>query len=79
MNDAELKARVEEVIRTEVAPALAMDGLDIEVLEVDDGVVRLRLGDACASCPSSAMTLVMGIEEELRRHVPEVEYLEAVP
>lgn len=79
MTEAELKERVETVLRTEAAPALDMDGIDLEVIDVIDGVVRLRLGDACASCPASAMTLIMGLEQELRRHVPEVEYLEAVP
>ena len=43
------------------------------------GVVQVRLSGACASCPSSVMTLLMGLEHELRQRVPEVEYLEAVP
>jgi Fe-S cluster biogenesis protein NfuA len=76
---SDLKARVERVLAEEVAPALAMDGTALEVLDVTDGVVRLRLGGACGGCPSSILAAVMGIEEELRRRVPEVEYLEAVP
>jgi Fe-S cluster biogenesis protein NfuA len=80
MSDAmDLKARVERVLAEEVGPALAMDGTAIEVLDVTDGVVRLRLGGVCGSCPSSIMAAVMGIEQELRQRVPEVEYLEAVP
>jgi Fe-S cluster biogenesis protein NfuA len=79
-NPAEaLKVRVARALAEEVAPALEMDGTGLEVLDVTGGVVRLRLGGACACCPSSVMAIVMGIEEELRRRVPEVQYLEAVP
>jgi Fe-S cluster biogenesis protein NfuA len=76
---SDLKARVEQALAEEVGPALAMDGTAIEVLDVTDGVVRVRLGGVCGSCPSSIMAAVMGIEQELRRRLPEVEYLEAVP
>ena len=79
MPTPELKDRVAQVLATEVAPALALDGTAIEVLDVTDGVVRLRLGGACAGCPSSVWTLIQGLEQELRQRVPEVEYLEAVP
>ena len=75
----DLRSRVEEVIRTRVAPALEMDGAGIEVLDVEQGCARVRLNGACSGCPATVMFLVRGIEEELRKHVPEVEYLEAVP
>ncbi len=78
MPDA-LKARVEHVLAREVGPALAMDGTQIEVLDITDGVARLRLGGVCGSCPSSLMAVINGIEQELRKHVPEVAYIEAVP
>ncbi len=74
-----LKERVVEALVREVGPALAMDGTQIEVLDVTDGVARLRLGGVCGGCPSSIMSVVHGIEEELRKHVPEIEYIEAVP
>jgi Fe-S cluster biogenesis protein NfuA len=74
-----LKDRVARVLADEVAPALQMDGTAIEVLDVNAGVVRVRLGGGCGGCPSSIMTLLMGLEQELRRHIPEVEYLEAAP
>jgi Fe-S cluster biogenesis protein NfuA len=74
-----LKIRVARILTEEVAPALAMDGAGLEVLDVADGVVRLRLGGTCSGCPSTVMAAIMGIEQELRRRVPEVEYLEAVP
>ena len=76
---SDLRSRVEEVIRTKVAPALEMDGTAIEVLEIDRGCARVRLNGACAGCPATVMFVIRGMEEELRRHVPEIEYLEAVP
>jgi Fe-S cluster biogenesis protein NfuA len=78
-NGSELKTRVERVLAEEVGPALALDGAAIEVLDVTAGVVQVRLGGVCSGCPSTLMTVIMGIEQELRKHVPEVEYLEAVP
>jgi Fe-S cluster biogenesis protein NfuA len=77
--NSDLKTRVAQVLSTEVGPALQMDGAGIEVLEVEDGVVRVRFHGTCGGCPSTIMALIMGIEQELRKHVPEVEYLEAVP
>ena len=75
----ELKDRVAQVLSEQIAPALEMDGTQMEVLDVRDGVARIRLCGACGSCPSSIMAVVMGIEQELRRLVPEVECLEAMP
>ena len=49
------------------------------VLYVRDGVARVRLGGVCAGCPGTIMAVVMGLEQELRRQVPEIDYLEAVP
>jgi Fe-S cluster biogenesis protein NfuA len=78
-NHGDLRARVVQVLAEQVGPALAMDGAAIEVLDIHDGVARVRLGGVCSGCPSTLMTVIMGIEQELRKHVPEVEYLEAVP
>ena len=75
----DLRSRVEAVIRAEVAPSLELDGASIEVLDVDQGCVRVRLNGACAGCPATVMFVIRGMEEELRRHIPEIEYLEAVP
>src|SRR5207249_5012845 len=75
----ELKERVTQVLAEEVGPALDLDGSAIEVLDVTGGVVQVRLSGVCAGCPSTVMTLLMGLEHELRQRVPEVEYLEAVP
>ena len=79
MGHSDLRQRIEEVIKTEVAPALEVDGTAIEVLDVDHGCARVRLNGACAGCPATVMFLVRGMEEELCKRVPEVEYLEAVP
>jgi Fe-S cluster biogenesis protein NfuA len=75
----DLKQRVARALADHVAPALAMDGTQLEVLDVTGGVARIRLGGACGNCPSSILAAIMGIEEELRKHVPEVDYVEAAP
>jgi Fe-S cluster biogenesis protein NfuA len=80
MSDSnDLKARVARALADEVAPALQMDGSAVELLDVSDGVARVRLHGACRGCPSTIMAVIMGLEQELRRRVPEVEYVEAVP
>ena len=79
MTPTELKERIEQVLATELGPDLDLDGSAIEVLGVDGGVVQVRLGGVCSSCPSSITTLIMGLEQELRQRIPEIEYLEAVP
>jgi Fe-S cluster biogenesis protein NfuA len=75
----DLKTRVADMIRTEVAPALEMDVAGIEVVGVADGIAQVRFSGVCASCPSTIMTLIMGLEQELRARFPEIQFLEAVP
>ena len=75
----DLNGRVERVLKEEAAPALHLDGSALEVLDVTDGVARVRLGSVCAGCPGTIMSVLMGLEQELRRQVPEIDYLEAVP
>lgn len=77
--NGDLKDRVARVVAEEVAPLLHMDGNEIEVVSVEGGVVQVRLRGACGCCPGSVQAVILGIEDELRRRVPEVEYLEAVP
>lgn len=74
----DLRARVEHALQTSVGPALDLDGGGIEVLDVTDGVVRIRMENVCNGCPSTIMTVIMGLEQELCRLVPEVAYIEAV-
>jgi Fe-S cluster biogenesis protein NfuA len=67
-----LRDKVQEVINL-IRPAVQADGGDIELVNVlDDGVVQIRFHGACHGCPSSTMTLQMGIERNLREKVPEV-------
>jgi Fe-S cluster biogenesis protein NfuA len=74
-----LEQRIQHIVTEEIAPMLQMDGGGIEVISIQDGVVQVRLLGTCAGCPSTVRAIIMGIEEELRRHVPEVNYLEAIP
>jgi Fe-S cluster biogenesis protein NfuA len=74
----ELPARIQSALRNEVAPALGFDGSEIEVVSVENGVASVRLGAVCGGCPATILSVVTQIEQELRRHVPEVEILEAV-
>lgn len=77
-SSADVTERVARVINA-IRPAVQSDGGDLELLEVtEDGVVRVRLHGACVGCPSSLVTLKMGIEQNLREHVPEVREVEAV-
>ncbi len=67
-----LRQRVLEVLAV-IRPAVQGDGGDLELVDVSDaGVVKVRLHGACVGCPSAAMTLKLGIERNLREHVPEV-------
>jgi len=63
---------VDNVLDT-VRPALMADGGNVELVGVDDGIVKLRLQGACVGCPMSQMTLRMGIERELRKHIPGIQ------
>ncbi|UCC34108.1 MAG: NifU family protein [Candidatus Bathyarchaeota archaeon] len=62
----------------ELRPRLQADGGDIELLGVDQGVVKVRLKGACAGCPMSTMTLKMGVEQHLKKKIPEVVRVEAL-
>lgn len=69
-----LKEDVENVIETYIRPALARDGGNIEIVNVDEdnGIVSVQLLGACKGCPMSQMTLVMFVEQELRQKIPAV-------
>jgi Fe-S cluster biogenesis protein NfuA len=72
----DLLQRVEEALDT-IRPMLQMDGGDVELVGIDQGVVRLRLVGACGGCPMSALTLKTGIERTLKQAIPEVDSVEA--
>ena len=76
---ADLRDRVERALKADIAPALELDGSGIEVLGVEDGIAQVRLTGVCAGCPATIMTVLTSLEDELRKLVPEVEILEAVP
>lgn len=68
---------VQEVLE-KLRPFLLRDGGDVELVGVEDGIVRVRLLGACGSCPSSTITLKAGIERALLEEVPGVKELEQV-
>jgi len=72
-----MNEQVEKVLE-EIRPSLQADGGDIELVEVVDGVVRVKLKGACAGCPMSQMTLAFGVERVLKERIPEVKRVEAV-
>lgn len=61
-----------------IRPSLQADGGDVELVDIVDGIVRVRLKGACAGCPMSQMTLKNGIEKFLKREVPGVVAVEGV-
>jgi Fe-S cluster biogenesis protein NfuA len=72
MNE-KIKAAIEKI-----RPSLQMDGGDIELVNVEDNIVKVRLKGACGSCPMSTMTLKMGVERIIKEMVPEIQSVEAV-
>ncbi len=70
--------RVQQVLDT-IRPAVQTDGGDIELVDIVDGVVQIRLAGSCVGCMYSMMTLQAGIERTLREQVPEVKAVEALP
>ncbi len=70
--DAAIVGQIKELLDTRVRPAVAQDGGDITFHGFDRGVVYLHMKGACAGCPSSTLTLKMGIENLLRHYIPEV-------
>ena len=75
---AELKEKVEQALES-IRPYLAADGGDVQIVEITDAhVVRLELLGSCGMCPMSSMTLKAGVEDAIRRAVPEITAVEAV-
>lgn len=72
-----MKEKVQKAL-DKIRPMLQADGGDVELVDVEDGVVKLRLQGACAGCPGAQMTLKMGVERQLRQEIPDVKAVEAV-
>lgn len=77
MTDQTLEGQVQEVL-DKLRPFLLRDGGDCELVDVEDGIVKLRLLGACGSCPSSTITLKAGIERALLEEVPGIVEVEQV-
>jgi Fe-S cluster biogenesis protein NfuA len=72
-----MREQVEKSLQ-KIRPMLQADGGDVELVDVEDGIVKLRLQGACAGCPGAQMTLKMGVERQLKQDIPEVKAVEAV-
>ncbi len=70
--DSQIVNQIKDLLDTRVRPAVAQDGGDITFFGFDKGIVYLHMQGACAGCPSSTLTLKMGIENLLRHYIPEV-------
>ncbi|MEE9529444.1 MAG: NifU family protein [Syntrophobacteria bacterium] len=73
-----MRERIEKAL-SDIRPALQADGGDVELVDVEDGIiVKVRLTGACSGCPMSQMTLKQGIEQHVKKAVPEVLSVEEV-
>ncbi len=70
-----MKEQVQQVLE-KIRPSLKADGGDVELVDIVDGVVKVRLQGACAGCPMSQITLKNGIERILKQEIPEVKSVE---
>ena len=73
-----MKERIQKVLDTEIRPALQRDGGDVELIDVTDGIVKVKLRGACSGCPMSQMTLTNFVERFLKERIPEVKQVKAV-
>jgi Fe-S cluster biogenesis protein NfuA len=71
MSEAEMEEQIKEALN-EIRPALQADGGDIDYLGMEDGYFKVRLRGACSGCPSSTITLQMGVERAIKARVPEI-------
>jgi len=67
-----------EIALNKIRPMLQADGGDVELVDVEDGLVKVRLKGACAGCPMSQMTIKNGVERLLKEQIPEVTAVESV-
>lgn len=72
-----MKEKIEAAMK-KIRPMLQRDGGDVELVEVEDGVVKVRLQGACAGCPMSQMTIKNGIERILKQEIPEIKSVVSV-
>ena len=72
-----MKEKIQEAI-DKIKPMLQADGGDVEFVDYEDGIVKVRLQGACAGCPMSQMTVKNGIEKMLKQEIPEIKSVEAI-
>ncbi len=72
-----MREKVEKAIE-EIRPFLQADGGNVELIDVQEGVVKVKLVGACGSCPMSQLTLKRGIEARLKAQIPEIKEVVAV-
>ncbi len=72
-----MKERIETAL-ADIRPSLQADGGDVELVDVENGIVKVRLTGACGGCPMSQMTLKQGIEAYIKKEIPEILSVEAV-
>ena len=72
-----MREKVEAVLE-KIRPNLQADGGNVELVDVTDGVVKVKLTGACGTCPMSTMTLKMGIERALKEQIPEIKEVQSL-
>ncbi len=72
-----MREKVEAALK-EIRPSLQADGGDVELVDVENGIVQVRLTGACGGCPMSQMTLKQGIERRIKEAIPEILSVDAV-
>ena len=72
-----MKEKIEAAMK-KIRPMLQRDGGDVELVDVEEGVVKVRLQGACAGCPMSQMTIKNGIEKILKQEIPEIKSVVSV-
>jgi len=72
-----MQDKVEEALN-KIRPSLMADGGNVELISVNDGVVKVKLTGACGGCPMATLTLKMGIERILKQEIPEIKEVVAV-
>ena len=72
-----IENKVKETLE-EIKPRIQADGGDIELVGIENGIVKVRLKGACVGCPMSALTLKQGVESFIRKKIPQIKSVEAV-
>ncbi len=73
----EMREKIKNALK-DIRPSLQADGGDVEFVDVENGIVKVRLTGACAGCPMSQMTLKQGIESYIKKAIPEIVSVEEV-